>query len=301
MPARGLSPLIAKREFIADIGAALASGRGFAAGKIGYTEQAWMYYPLFLAGCPDARQVNAYHTALKFHFERQAGAFPSDPEFFPVFTAWYGEHVRNLDCLGLFRGPKEPVLFAHYGLPCKPIFFGDMQPDRSVPSDEAECYLRHFQGKRLLLLAPFADLLRQRATRDIFEAVWSNIRKPWFHPASVQAIEFPYGYDNGAYAPFPTVIDLFEDVAQRIDRHEFDVALIGAGALGIPLASHIKRSGRVAISLGGHLQVLFGVMGQRWRDNATFVRKYLNDNWIDMPERYHPPAKERLTDGGSYW
>lgn len=45
----------------------------------------------------------------------------------------------------------------------------------------------------------------------------------------------------------------------EIDKQDYDIALIGCGAYGFPLAAHIKRSGKKAIHLGGALQLLFGI------------------------------------------
>ena len=49
---------IERPEFVAAIGAALAAGAGYAAGKIGFSEQSWLYYPIFLAERPNPRQRN---------------------------------------------------------------------------------------------------------------------------------------------------------------------------------------------------------------------------------------------------
>jgi hypothetical protein len=46
----------------------------------------------------------------------------------------------------------------------------------------------------VLLICPFANLLKNRATREIFEGVWSKFGKKWFYPQSIDAIEFPYGF-----------------------------------------------------------------------------------------------------------
>lgn len=45
----------------------------------------------------------------------------------------------------------------------------------------------------------------------------------------------------------------------EIDKRDYDIALIGCGAYGFPLAAHIKRSGKKAVHLGGALQLLFGI------------------------------------------
>lgn len=298
LPSPVLQP---KQRFVEDLGAAVAARASRAAGKIGSSEQHWMYYPLLLASISDRRRIRAYEIALRDHLERQAGVFPSDPRFAREFVAQHAEAVRELDWLGLFRTQLEPPLIEHHRLPCRFIASKDMEPDRSCPANEERCYLPHFRGARLLLVAPFADLLRERANAPTFERVWSRTGKPWFHPASVAAVEFPYGFDEETRRRFATVWELRDFVAARIDAIDYDVALIAAGGLGIPLAAHVKRSGRVGISLGGHLQVLFGVLGQRWRERESWRRRYFNDAWIDMPERYRPRRWRQLTDGGAYW
>lgn len=51
---------------------------------------------------------------------------------------------------------------------------------------------------------------------------------------------------------------------------EFDVAIIGAGAYGLPLGSRIKEAGKVAIHLGGSTQLLFGIWGAVGKVFLTF-------------------------------
>jgi len=292
---------IEKPEFVAQIGAALAGGAGYAAGKIGFSEQNWLYYPIFRAAQPGLRQRRTYEALRKFHCERQAGVFPADKAFLDAFTAWHAGHVAQLDCLGLFGAAQESRIVAHYGLPAHLIGYETLRPDRSSPGRAGPCYLPFFAGRRLLIVSSFADLLARRATPAVFEAVWANIGKRWFAPASVAALEFPYCYPGSDRGGFATCIDLFDDIARRMAAIEFDVALIGAGALGIPIAAQAKKLGRVGLSLGGELQVLFGVSGRRWREDPLWKSRYFNDAWIDLPERYHPPDKGRIADGGAYW
>jgi hypothetical protein len=293
--------LLNKRDFIDAIGMAIAQNIPYAAGKIGVSEQRWLYYPVFLERRPSITEARAYEVALAYHCQRQSGVFPSDPKFVLAFTQFYAQHLQNLDTVGLGGSPMEAAILSHHSVYANFLRYQDLEPDRSVPVDETRCYLKHFKGKRLLLLAPFGRLLAERATRETFEGVWRKIGKPWFHPASVCAIEFPYGYDPRTWERFPTVIDLFASIMQQVEEVKFDIALIAAGGLGIPLASQIKRRGGRAISLGGHLQVLFGVMGRRWRDRVKWKRDYFNDSWIPMPAHYRPPDAAMLSDAGAYW
>jgi hypothetical protein len=198
---------------------------------------------------------------------------------------------------------KEPAaleaeIVRVHGVPGKLIHFVDQEPDRSSPDEPTRCYLPSLRGQRLLLVSSHARLLCERANRETFEAVWVKTGKKWFDPRQVEAVEFPYGFSRRTQDRYLSSLALFADITAEIARREFDVALIAAGGLGIPLASFVKSLGKVAVSLGGHLQVLFGVLGDRWRRQATWQEQYVNSAWIDFPPEY------RLEPGEShenYW
>lgn len=292
--------LIAKQEFIGDLRIALDAQRGYAAGKLGGTEKAILQYPIVLGRKADPRQVRAFELAVAHKALRHGGVFPPRTNFLRRFSEAFAEAVRNLDCIGIVSSSwREAVeVLRFHRLAGRPIDFMDQEPDRSLPSDESRCYLPLFRSRRLLIVCPFAELLRVRATQETFEAVWRKTGKPWFHPASVDAVEFPYGYSRRTQEQYSDALDLLADIRARIEARAFDVALIAAGSLGSMIASSVKEQGKVGISLGGHLQVVFGVIGQRWRERTEWRRDYFNDAWIDMPDRYKPDPAE--TDE-NYW
>jgi hypothetical protein len=294
--------LISRAEFLADLRAAIEQGSGYAAGKIGLSEKHWMYYPILLNQEPSPLKRRVFEAALLFHGLKQEGIFPAQPEFYRKYNDFYLEHIHHIDCLGLFLLPveMETAIVDYYQLQNKLIYFADQEPDRSLPSRAENCYLPYFAGKKVLLVCPFAGILKERATEEIFNGVWSKIGKKWFHPASVDALEFPYGFEAETQTRFTTALQLFENIKAQITQRDFDIALIGAGGLGIPLASFVKRMGKIGISLGGHLQVLFGVIGKRWRDREDWQHDYFNEWWIDMPARYKPHASN-VSDAGAYW
>src|SRR4051795_7074224 len=111
------------------------------------------------------------------------------------------------------------------------------------------------RGGRVRLVSLFGEPRREGATRETFEAVWRNTGKPWFEPAHVGAVEFPYGYGRETQERFGTALGLFAHLRKRVEEREFDAALIAAGPLGALLAAAVKRRGGIAIALGGHLQV----------------------------------------------
>jgi len=288
-------------QFAEAVRSAVERRAGFAAGKLGVTERTWLRYPAVRREETDERRRRAFELVLAFKSLRQAGVFPASADFYARWCEAYVEHVRRLDCIGLIPGAyaESHELLTYHGI-AGPLFVtgNDQQPDRSSPHDPAGCYLDSFRGRDLLLVAPFGEFLCARANAETFEAVWAKTGKPWFHPRSVQAVEVPYGFSPSTQARYSTSLDVQDELFEEISRREFDVALIAAGGLGIPLASMIARSGRVAISLGGHLQILFGVLGERWRGKQSWQRRYFNDAWVDLPDRYIPDRRETSEN---YW
>ncbi|MBV9310730.1 MAG: hypothetical protein JOZ73_07855, partial [Solirubrobacterales bacterium] len=282
-------PLLSCESYREDLRDAIRSRRRWATGKIGGSERAWLIYPLVLASDADPRRIRAYELSVGFRSVRHAGIFPAEPAFQRRFADAYVGSVRHLDALGLFSDSwlQQAQIVQAYSLRVPLVRFEDQEPDRSTPNREEACWLPALRERRILLICPFADLLAQRANEETFEAVWAKTGKRWFHPADVDALELPYGYEPATQARYETALELLEEVKAEIDRRTFDVALIAAGGLGIPIASFVKERGQVGISLGGHLQVLFGVLGERWR-TREWLDRYVSDAWIDMPPRYRP-------------
>lgn len=299
MPASELEVL--KSELIGDIDFALRKKSGLAVGKIGFSEQSWLYYPILLTKKPNLAQDRSYQLLRKYHCERHSGIFPADAEFIDQFTGRYVEQFQMLDYLGVFGAKQEGEIIQHYRITAKIIPYRGIRPDRSMPSRPDHCYLPLFKDRRLLLIAPFANLLKERARPETFQAVWARSGKTWFSPSAVTAIEIPYGYKEADHGGFESCLAMFDHVAGLMAQSDFDVALIAAGALGIPFAAQAKRLGKVGISLGGELQMVFGVAGARWRSKTSWQTTHFNEAWIDMPSQYHPPNKEFLSDRGAYW
>jgi len=152
----------------------------------------------------------------------------------------------------------------------------------------------------LLLICPFARLLQARATEGDFEAVWAKTGKRWFHPAAVEALEIPYGFEPETQRRYGTTVNLFDNVAGQMSQLSFDVAFVAAAGLAIPLAVAARQLGKIAVDMGGDLQLLVGVIGTRWRNRPKWREKYFNEAWIDMPQQYQPTVAD-VGQGRDYW
>ena len=280
---------------------ALRTSSGLAAGKIGLSEQAMLAFPFLLERSRSTRQSLALTLQTQRHCAASLGVFPSTPDAILEFSALHAEAVQSLDFLGLLKGRLEADIIEFLDYRGSTLSLLDFEPDRSVPDNSSACYLPELRDQRVLIISSIAEFLCARANAKTFAATWAKTGKHWFEPAQVISLQFPYTYDIDVQRHFGTSRHLLDSILERIDPSRFDVALIAGASLGIPIAAAIKEMNRSAISLGGALQVLFGVKGKRWRENPEWVENYFTSAWIDVPAERRPNMPDDFCESGAYW
>jgi hypothetical protein len=163
------------------------------------------------------------------------------------------------------------------------------------PYLDASPWSRILAGRRVLVVHAFSESIAKQ---------YRESRKRIFADASVlpefdlQCIKAPQTMLTET-AGFSNWAEALEDLKARASVLNFDVAIIGCGAYGLPLGAHIKKMGRVAIHFGGAVQLLFGISGKRWRDQPQF-RALMTDAWVPPLESERPLGWEKIEEG-CYW
>ena len=104
----------------------------------------------------------------------------------------------------------------------------------------------------------------------------------------------------GLKTPYLDWFEALDKMIADIAKIDFDIALLGCGAYGFPLAAFIKRDlGRQAIHIGGAAQLLFGIKGGRWDKNSRVLTLY-NQSWV-RPGEEERPINFQQHEGGAYW
>lgn len=216
-----------------------------------------------------------------------AGFFPAEPEAIERFVAVYDAAIAAVDVLGTFHFPREHELW--------PRVPGALVAARALePYYAPEPWTAALAGRRVLVVHPFAaSIARQYARRE--ELFADPAVLPAFALEAIPAVQTIAGNRAGFRDWFEALDHLRDAVAAR----EFDVALIGAGAYGLPLAAHVKALGRQAVHMGGATQILFGIRGRRW-DDHEIGRRFYNDRWVRAsPDE--TPARAELVEDACYW
>ena len=169
-------------------------------------------------------------------------------------------------------------------------------------------WTRWLKGKKVLIVHPFEATIRQQYGRrkQLFAA---EDVLPEFELKTLRAVQTVAGNQS----EFKDWFEALSYMEQQIDQIDFDIALIGCGAYGLPLAAHVKQMGKQAVHLGGGLQLLFGILGKRWVEQyqgywdyrpgvkiSLDYRPLFNENWIYPLPEDTPRGIEKVEDS-CYW
>jgi hypothetical protein len=104
-------------------------------------------------------------------------------------------------------------------------------------------------------------------------------------------------------ANWPSHVQTWSDAVAYCTKQVVDsgarFALIGCGGLGMILASKLKQHGIICIVLGGAIQVLFGIKGNRWSKHDV-ISKFWNDSWTWPTDAETPNLSNRI-ENACYW
>ena len=156
-------------------------------------------------------------------------------------------------------------------------------------------WTRALKGKKVVVVHPFAELIEEQYKRR--EEIYPNSDVlPEFDLRVIKAVQTIAGASDDR---FTTWFDALDYMYQEIMKEDFDIALVGCGAYGLPLAAKVKRAGKIGVHMGGDLQMLFGIRGKRWDDRERAKRWY-NDAWVRPGEEYKVNGFDSVEDG-CYW
>ena len=251
-------------------------------GRIGHTEGRIVGESLFRDG--------RFGRLTRKQAHQNAGIFPVTPDVLSRFATIYADSIAQADLLGFWQTSFQARLLAeHYsGIPLAPL-------PALEPYLHESPWSAGLEGRRVLVVHPFAA--------SVTEQYGLKRTRLFANPAILPEFELQVLAPPQTLAPmtegYATWLEALDRLTERVLQLQFDVALLGCGAYGLPVGAAIKASGRQAIQLGGALQVLFGIRGRRWEQMPT-VASLMNDHWI-RPSLAETPSCAARVDQGCYW
>lgn len=217
-----------------------------------------------------------------------AGFFPNDIALLPKFYDVNYDALLNINVLGSYIENEK-----HFNSELKEAIKVDLD-GYYAPFFYSNPWTQSLEGKKVLVVHPFAEDIRSQYHRrqDIWED--KNVL-PEFELITYKSVVSMLGNET----EFDNWFSALDKMQGDISKIDFDIALIGCGAYGMPLASFIKNMDKKVVHLAGWTQVLFGIKGKRW-DDLPSVSKYYNDAWI-RPNANARPSSYSTIEKGCYW
>jgi len=223
-----------------------------------------------------------------FRLSENAGFFPLEPAEINAFCELMLDCLKDVDLLASWADGEN--IFSEQ---LKDVHIGSL--DCINPFFTQNPWSAQLVGKRVLVIHPFSESIRKQYEEKRLALFANSSILPEFELLTIQAVQSIAGNNAG----FLTWFDALDSMKTQISALDFDVAIIGCGAYGFPLASFVKRMGRVAIHMGGATQLLFGIKGRRWEEIPEFNGLF-NAAWV-RPLPSEVPQNHQIVEGGCYW
>ncbi len=223
---------------------------------------------------------------------KNAGFFPEGIEYILKYRDIMINASACADYIGVWFLPMEDFVIKHYANEnIKLGLLTSLEPWYTEPFH----WTAALEGKKVLVIHPFAEtIMKQYKNREkLFDD--SGIL-PQFELRTLKAVQTVAGMKDERFATWFAALEWMYQEALKID---FDIAIIGCGAYGFPLAAKIKSAGKQAIHMGGSTQILFGIKGKRW-DELPAISKYYNAWWV-RPSENEKPRNAVIVENGCYW
>ena len=273
--------------------ARIMSGEPFLACRFGNTELQTVVGNLKVKILGHSREADEYLNKWFTRLGNGAGFFPVDYLYLDRFCDCILDAVANADLLAMWHLNMEDFVIEEYAPDVDLTFLFRLEPwlARKNPWSAA------LRGKKVLVIHPFEDTIRSqyRNREKIFPG--TDIL-PEFELKTLKAVQTIAGERDERFSNWFEALDYMFEEAMKID---FDIAIIGCGAYGMPLATKIKKAGKQAIHLGGATQLLFGIKGKRWEENyPSKIATWFNEYWV-YPAESEKPKNASTVEMGCYW
>ncbi len=257
----------------------------FFVGRLGSVElECLCHYLYFLRR---ATEKKCYPDNVKMMMNVNAGFFPSEEEMLDKFSELYMDSLGSMDLIwSMWFSVFEDKLYSeHYADKILADYGATV-----FPHDKKNPWTSALKGKKVLVIHPFEVSVQQnyKIKDKLFE---NKDFLPDFDLRTLKAVQSIAGNKT----EYSNWFEALASMQHKIDQIDFDIALIGAGAYGLPLGAYIKRIGKKAVHVGGILQLFFGIKGKAWNKLGVY-----NEAWTS-PVQVEIPHDFKKVEAGRYW
>lgn len=226
-----------------------------------------------------------------FSICNNAGFFPKEQNLVTKFADMMLDLSKEVNLLGVFYWRMEEYIIKNFAPQAELVRARGLEP-WYVENP----WTRGLKGKKVLIIHPFESTIKKQYMKR--EVLFNNKELlPLFELKTLKAVQTIAGEKDERFSNWFDALEYMFNEAMKI---EFDVAIIGCGAYGFPLAAKLKKVGKQAIHLGGATQYLFGIKSKRAEEINPIISSLFNDAWV-KPALDEKPKNSENVEGGCYW
>lgn len=279
--------VLSKQKGNSAIYQAIIDGKPFMAGRYGGNELHTVADILFEK---KGGKIGGLSKHVRSNMTNVAGFFPDEKEMYCKFQEVYTEAAASVDYLAVWDMFFQAEIAERFSPNAKFMEFTAIEPFYfDNPWSKA------LEGKKVLVIHPFEDTIQKQYKKRKFIFDNENVL-PEFELVTMKSVQTLAGIRDPRFSNW---FEALEYMTNQALQYDFDIALVGCGAYGFPLAANIKKAGKQVIHMGGALQIMFGIKGKRW-DNHEIIGKMYNDAWV-RPGENEKVCKPGLVEKGCYW
>ncbi|MDQ8195936.1 hypothetical protein QEH59_15990 [Coraliomargarita sp. SDUM461004] len=238
-----------------------------------------------------------WQESIKAQMQAWSGFFPSNESALTEFCKLTLQDAQEVDLLGSWLQQESHIQTLNKSLIKTRLLFLD-------PFWAKTPWTSALEGKKVIIVHPFKQTIEaQYKKRKLLHR--EGVLPP-FDLKVIQAVQ-----SLGGESEYTSWFDALNAMKEQLDNTDFDIALIGCGAYGMPLAAHVKRMGKIGIHIGGSLQLLFGICGKRWENPEygaelrslhpqIIYSDLANKDWV-RPMRAETPTTSTKVEDSCYW
>jgi hypothetical protein len=278
---------------------ALQRKEGLLIGRNGTIELETLLFKLYVA-----KPGENYPSHILRQLELNAGIFPATKISVDRWVFMATEAIRNCDVLvaGWYKPLElqEKALLDSLNSNTPRIPLRSLEPYYVSPDKR---WTQLLQGQKVAIVNAFVTTCMNQVQNR--EEIWP-VATDTLLPSTVEWVPIRTGYSpalSQGRAGWGSDIQSWDvavmDVVKQVINSGSKIALIGCGGMGLLIASELKKRGIIAVVMGGSLQVLFGIKGNRW-EKHDIISHFWNESWV-YPSVEETPKGSWMIEGGCYW
>lgn len=265
--------------------------------RLGWTES--RYVENWIKCKENKSYVNYLHShPEELQFIKVMGVFPHMDEHMIDFMNTYSFVIRNLSILSADIVTYAKTLQSDFFE--NNIFRKINKIDSRIfnPFFQTGIFQKELATKKLCIVTPFPQSIKNQLSK--LNLLFDDGRFSNINPDNIVFIKAPPHKEisNEFENPHGSWGEALKYMIDKLNSVEYDILLTGCGSYSLPLNYRAFLNGKVAINMGGDLQLMFGVAGDRWKSQPSHYR--FNEHWISPLDEERPSGYFKI-ENGAYW